>query len=99
MRLGFLAINKAANELVRAANGATAFTPELAEQIINGNAKATRYSAAVPQNDPIWKWIDSVPTSDTSQGVSLRKSFYSLAFPVHPHVAKHLRFLTNFFNN
>ena len=29
----------------------------------------------------------------------LKKSFYALGWPVHPHVAKHLRFLKNYFES
>ena len=97
VRLGFLATGRGTDALVKASAGVKVFTPELAEKIIRGNLLATKYSAAVPPHDPIWHWIDSVSKDVTAQGASFRKSFFSLGFPVHPHVPKHLRFLKSYF--
>ena len=52
--------------------------------------------SSVPPSDPLWKWIEDASHFTTSQNVPLRKSFFSLTFPVHPKVSEHFRFLANF---
>ena len=101
MRLGFLSTDpKAATDLhtaIESANGV--WSSELGEKVIAANRRVSKLSALIPHDDPFWTWVESgVPNSHMQQGVSLRKSFFSLAYPVHPRVAKHLRYLKNFFS-
>ena len=95
VRRGFLKTYVAPPSLLAAVVGKTAWSDDLARELIKANANISMELAAVPTTDPVWAWIES---ATGQQGASLKKSFYSLGWPVHPHVAKHLRFLKNFFN-
>jgi hypothetical protein len=96
MRRGFLT-SSSQPTLLAAAQSTSSWTSALADSVVNANALYSQLIGNVDWQDPLWNWIDSIPTNTTAQGVSFRKSIYSLSFPVHPHVFSHLRYLRNYF--
>jgi hypothetical protein len=107
MRMGYLSSNtKLASSLTMAleravgTDGIARWSQGLAGRVMSANRRHSKLSGQVPHDDPIWDWIDSgVNDSYMEQSVPLRKSFFSLAWPVHPHVIKHLRYMKNYFNS
>ena len=86
-------------EAVKNAGATGSWSSALANKILNANEALARQTSTFDENDPFWSWVNSVPQSNTgttAQDVSLRKSLYSLGFPTHPNVLKHLRYLRNF---
>ena len=51
---------------------------------------------SLPYDDNFWDFVDSVPNSEMSQGVPLRKSLYSLGMPVHPNVFRHMSYMQKY---
>ena len=75
------------------------WTSALSKAVVDANEIASKRASIVPMSDPIWRWIASVPRGSpgaTVQGVPLRKSLYSLSFPLNPNIVKHLRYMRNF---
>ena len=98
MRRGFLRSTAATPELIDAAASATEWTSELADRILAANRAQTKRMGALPFNDTLWDWIESVPTEHMAQGVPLSKSIFSYTYPVHPNIFLHLRFLKNYYS-
>ena len=96
VRIGFLYTEMPSETLLAAVTGASAWSEEIGNKVIEENRRISKLTARIPEDDVLWDWIES---TTTQQGVALKKSFYSLSFPVHPHVSKHLRFLKNYFNS
>ena len=92
MRRGFIT-SFPQDELVRVVNSTNAWSSDLAAKVVDSNERLARRRSVIPSDDGIWDWIN---TANTHGGVSLRKSLYSLAFPTHLNVLKHIRYLRNF---
>eukprot|EP00931_Biecheleriopsis_adriatica_P107037 TRINITY_DN81378_c0_g1_i1.p1 TRINITY_DN81378_c0_g1~~TRINITY_DN81378_c0_g1_i1.p1 ORF type:complete len:651 (+),score=106.97 TRINITY_DN81378_c0_g1_i1:149-1954(+) len=84
--------------LLAAAKAATTWTADLEAAVLAANEVQTKLIGTTAPDDPIWDWIANVPVEKTSQGVPFKKSLFSLAFPVHPNVVKHLRYMKRFFS-
>jgi len=93
MRRGFMESYRQPG-LVAAAVAATSWSSELAEEVVAANQMLSKRLSRIPLNDSLWDWIDSM--TSTTQQVPLRRSLHSLAFPLHPVVLEHLRYLKNF---
>jgi hypothetical protein len=72
------------------------WTEALTNALLNWNENQTKMYSSIPESDAIWEFIR---TQTGDQGVSLRKSLYSLSMPTHPRVLENLRFLKNFFDD
>ena len=84
---------------VKNAGNSGVWTPGLGNTVLNANENLAKAMSTIEENDPFWSWVNSVPDSNTgttAQNVPLRKSLYSLGFPTHPNVLKHMRYLQNF---
>ena len=84
---------------VKNAGNSGVWTPGLGNTVLNANENLAKAMSTIEENDPFWSWVNSVPDSNTgttAQNVPLRKSLYSLGFPTHPNVLKHMRYLQIF---
>ena len=79
IRVGFFTTFNADPTLIAAAKQPT-WSTDVANKVIAANRAISKLTARVPHDDPIWNWID---TAKGQQGVPLKKSFFSLAWPVH----------------
>jgi hypothetical protein len=81
------------------------WTTELSEAVVFANEQISKRLTAIPLDDDIYEWINNVTGqtsgtfTPTSQNVPLRTSLYSLAFPVHPFVLRHVRVLRNYLSS
>ena len=96
LRLGLLTSSAAATNLVAAVEGASTWSAFLAEEIITANQQLSKRFGSLPYDDKFWDFVAAVPNLEMSQGVSLRKSLYSLGMPVHPNVFRHMSYLQNY---
>ncbi|CAL6297728.1 unnamed protein product [Bathycoccus prasinos] len=72
------------------------WTEVLTNALLDWNENHAKSQSSIPESDTIW---DFIRTQTGDQGVSLRKSLYSLSMPTHPKVVENLRFLKNFFDD
>ena len=81
------------------------WTSDLSDAVIFANEQVSKRLTAIPLDDDIYEWINNVTGqtsgtfTSTAQNVPLRTSLYSLAFPVHPFVLRHVRVLRNYLSS
>lgn len=85
-----------ATTLRKAALRSRAWNQQLTETILLVNEGESKKASTLAETDTIWNLFSgSTSQFQTAQNVSLRKSLYSMAMPVHPNVVKHFRYMKN----